>query len=175
MDEKLSAILSKAVEAYGCDGVLEDYIKLPKGEFGDGLAQFIVREAIDVHDPAVSEDKNVAEMVKALDLAISQIEAVKEAINPKAQFIKRFLREGEVASKGIGSVEVLGDVVGRMLDKAYANDIIGDCAFEAENGKVYVCSIELDVREASPEYAAEAIAEAVEEGIAEVRDEEEQP
>lgn len=80
----LKVILSKAVKAYDdsgvLNGVLADYIADPDGEHGDTLAEFVVREASDVFDPAISDETNAAEIIKALDKAIVQLQAVQEAI-----------------------------------------------------------------------------------------------
>lgn len=78
----LKAILTKAVKAYSDTGVLADYIEDPAGEHGDTLAEFVVREASDVFDPDDNEEANSLEIARTLDMAIAQLEAVKEAIYP---------------------------------------------------------------------------------------------
>ena len=78
----LKSILSKAVKAYDDNGVLQDYIDDPDGEHGDTLAEFVVREASDVFDPEADETINAREIARAMNTAIKQLAAVREAIFP---------------------------------------------------------------------------------------------
>jgi len=74
--------------------------------------------------------------------------------------IKKWINRGELAD-----CETVGDIVevsGRLLDKAYASEIIGPALFQAANGKYYLVAVEALVEEASPEYVKEALAEAKE-------------
>jgi len=83
----LKAILTKAVKAFDENGVLADYIENPDIDSGsevDSLAAFIVREASDVFDPDADDEANALEIVRSLNGAIAQLQAVREAIAPCA-------------------------------------------------------------------------------------------
>jgi hypothetical protein len=41
---------------------------------------------------------------------------------------------------------------GRSLDQAYSHDIVGECIFEGEDGKMYVGTVEFVISEANPDY-----------------------
>jgi hypothetical protein len=76
----LEKIFEKAVIIYGNGGVLGDYLRNPKGDFGDMLAQFIIREALDLYDSGVSEEENMKEIMGGLNRAIEQLQVVRKAI-----------------------------------------------------------------------------------------------
>jgi hypothetical protein len=76
----LEKILEKAVIVYGNGGVLADYLRNPKGDFGDTLAQFIIREASDLYDAGLTEEENIVEIIGGLNRAIGQLQAVTKAI-----------------------------------------------------------------------------------------------
>jgi len=80
-------------------------------------------------------------------------------MNPNLK-ITKWLRTGTCAN--IGESETVADLLGgagRLLEKAYSGDIVGDILFQGEDGKYYAGSVEFNVYEADPEYVAECLAE----------------
>ena len=68
--------------------------------------------------------------------------------------IKRWIRSSDMDDL-CDTVEDVLEIAGRRMDKAYSHEICGDVVFEAENGKVYVGSVEFVISEATPEYIKE--------------------
>jgi secreted trypsin-like serine protease len=68
--------------------------------------------------------------------------------------IKKWIRDGngESLEDLCQDTDELIAIAGRRMDKAYAQDIMGDVLFEGEDGKTYVGVISFKLVEASPEY-----------------------
>ena len=66
--------------------------------------------------------------------------------------IKRFLRSGEICTEGIEDIDDLLNHCGRMLDKAYSHDILGEVVFEDEDGKFYLAEVIAVISDPEPSY-----------------------
>ena len=75
--------------------------------------------------------------------------------------IKRWIRDGHdgLESQGINNTDELLDSAGRLMDKSYTHDIIGEVLFEGEDGKYYCGCIEFHVSEAGKGYVEDVLAE----------------
>lgn len=81
MARKLSKNLKKIVEAANSaypDGLINEFAE--GQEIYDGLAEFVVKELKDVYDSKVSLKRNAEVAVQAMDTAIRELEAVRDAI-----------------------------------------------------------------------------------------------
>ena len=72
--------------------------------------------------------------------------------------VKKWIAVGELDEKEIDQDSIL-DTAGRLLDRAYSHEILGEVLFEATNGKHYVVTIEACIEEANPEYVKETLSE----------------
>ena len=72
---------------------------------------------------------------------------------PPSFKIKKWLRTGELDEPK--TVTELLENAGGALDHACAHEIVGDCVFEAEDGQVYVGSVEFVIDKINPEYLKE--------------------
>ena len=74
--------------------------------------------------------------------------------------IKTWLRNGDPAfDDDVGTTEQLLQDAGRRLDKAYAQQIVGECLFIGEDDKVYVGTVEFCILEANPAYVKQVLEE----------------
>lgn len=75
--------------------------------------------------------------------------------------IKKWLRDGngESLEDLCLHTEELIAVANRRMDKAYAQDIMGEVLFEGEDGKIYVGVTSFEIVEASPEYVKNVMEE----------------
>ncbi len=74
--------------------------------------------------------------------------------------IKKWLRDGEHnLEDSCDHTEDLIAAAGRLMDKAYAQDIVGEILFEGEDGKMYVGVTTFQILEASPEYVEDMMEE----------------
>jgi len=80
---KLSEIIAIADQAYP-DGLVQMHFEDPKGEHGDTLAEFIVRELQDVYDAEASSQDQLAEAVQAMRRARDELEGVLAALEREA-------------------------------------------------------------------------------------------
>lgn len=80
---------------------------------------------------------------------------------PKHMKIVKWLRDGngESLEDLCETTEQLLTVAGRRLDKASAEEIMGDVVFECEDGKTYVGSVEFVFGEANPAWLKEFVDE----------------
>jgi len=81
-------LIKRVSDAYENDGIIEDYQQNIDGRFGDTLAEFIVRELKDVWDDDASFEANLAEALRVMRRASSElacIVAVMEDIADQAQ------------------------------------------------------------------------------------------
>lgn len=78
MPEGLKTIIETIDTVYP-DSMIQLYAKR-KVRLGDGLAEFIVDEIGDVFDENASNDVNLDEAERVMNMAISELEAVREAI-----------------------------------------------------------------------------------------------
>ena len=82
----LSLIIKTASDAYD-DGLVEQYWDWKYGEHrssdepGDTLAKFIAIELGEVYDPEAERSENLAFAVHAMDNAIEQLQAVRDALD----------------------------------------------------------------------------------------------
>lgn len=82
---------------------------------------------------------------------------------PKKELeVKRWLRTGELDENHTLQDDILDDC-GRLLDKAYSHEILGEVMFEATDGKIYVINVEAMISEANPEYVKDVLNEIEEE------------
>ena len=72
--------------------------------------------------------------------------------------ITRWLRDGH-SGLDVETTEDLLTAAAASLDSSYAHDIVGECAFVGEDGKVYVGTVIFNIEEASEEYAQELLEE----------------
>lgn len=77
--------------------------------------------------------------------------------------IKRFLRSGELCTAGIEDTDDLLNGCGRMLEKAYSHDILGEVVFEDEHGKFYLVEVVAVISDPDPGYLKEILEEDEEE------------
>jgi hypothetical protein len=70
--------------------------------------------------------------------------------------ILKFINNGEMDA-GAATTDELLRQAGRILDKACSHDMLGEVAFEAEDGKTYIMTVEAVIGEANPEYVADLI------------------
>ena len=63
------------------DGLISLHRDMPKGNHGDGLAKFIVTELSDVCCGYTNDAEVQAEAVRALDVAIRELQDVQDAIS----------------------------------------------------------------------------------------------
>ena len=75
--------------------------------------------------------------------------------------IVKWIRDGNYGfkSQGIESQDELLEAAGRLMDKAYSHDIVGDCVFKASNGRHYVGTVEFVLSECSKDYMSELLEE----------------
>jgi len=77
--------------------------------------------------------------------------------------IKKWLRDGNEGFGGPGQevfhTETLLEAAGRLLDKSYSHDIVGEILFEGEDGKIYVGTVEFCIAEANPDYVKQIMEE----------------
>jgi len=67
--------------------------------------------------------------------------------------IQVWIRDGnEGLAEEVGTVKGLLERAGRALDNVCSGEIMGEILFVGIDGKVYVGSVEFDIREASAEY-----------------------
>ena len=57
------------------------------------------------------------------------------------------------------TTEKVIEMAGVALDDACANEIVGDCLFQGQDGKYYVGTVEFVIQEANPEYVKDALEE----------------
>ena len=69
--------------------------------------------------------------------------------------IKKWIR-GENEYK---TTEKVIERAGVALDDACASDIVGECLFQAEDGKYYVGTVDFVIQEANPKYVKNALEE----------------
>lgn len=65
--------------------------------------------------------------------------------------VKRWIQTGNLDHKHKHEDDILDDC-GRLLDKAYSHEIIGDVVFQATNSKYYVITVEAVISRCAPEY-----------------------
>lgn len=74
--------------------------------------------------------------------------------------ITKWLRDGEHnLEDSCDHTDDLIDAACRLMDKAYAQDIVGEILFEGEDGKTYVGVTTFQILEASPEYVQDILEE----------------
>jgi hypothetical protein len=75
--------------------------------------------------------------------------------------IKRWIRDGINGdlSSTCETTEALLETAGRLLDRAYSHEIVGEVLFEGEDGKIYVGTVEFCIGEANPDYVKEVVSE----------------
>lgn len=75
--------------------------------------------------------------------------------------IVKWIRDGNEGFKAqkIETQSELLEAAGRLLDKSYSGDIVGDCVFKASDGKHYVGTVEFVLSECSPDYLADLLQE----------------
>lgn len=80
--------------------------------------------------------------------------------------IKNWLADGNcnLEEQGIETVEELLEAAGRLMDKAYAQDIVGHVIFEGEDGKFYKGTIQFVLDEMDDDEVKEAKDQFGEEG-----------
>jgi hypothetical protein len=66
--------------------------------------------------------------------------------------ILKWIRDGHHGVSDCEDLDELLDAAGRAMDKAYAQDIMGDIIFLGEDGKAYVGTVNFVVSEADPGY-----------------------
>lgn len=86
--------------------------------------------------------------------AISMVDEIPEGI-------KRVIREGELSDPA--SVPDMLEQAGRLLDKAYSHEIVGEVVFEGEDGNHYVGTTEFVIGVANPEYLKDVLKEEADE------------
>ena len=77
----LEQLIKIADEAYGPDGMVQQYFENPDGEFGDGLARFVAVEIGDTYDGGSSDVEQLEAAVGVMDSAAKQIDAVTAAFD----------------------------------------------------------------------------------------------
>ena len=81
---KLVELLNKANEGYD-DGFLENYFDPKTGDFiqgkGDVLAEFIVVELSETFDSKASDEAQIQEALRAMEMARGDISSVIEALS----------------------------------------------------------------------------------------------
>jgi len=78
--------------------------------------------------------------------------------------IRRWIRSGKILRPHmIDTTEQLFEDVGQCLDDACSWEIVGECVFEGEDGKVYAGSVEFSIYEADPAYVRDLEQENTEE------------
>lgn len=77
--------------------------------------------------------------------------------------VKRWLRTGEIDPNCATEEDEIIACCGHLLDRACSHDILGELMFEADNGKIYVVTVEAMIAEANPEYAKDVLQEIEEE------------
>ena len=75
--------------------------------------------------------------------------------------IKRWIRDGNEGfeRQKIETQDELLEAAGRLLDKSCSGDIVGECVFQATDGKHYVGTVEFVISECSPGYLADLLQE----------------
>jgi hypothetical protein len=76
----LARIVGLVDRAYSDDGVVGDYFAKPKGQYGDTLALFLVRELSEVYEEAADRATNLHLAADAVRTAIQDLEAVLRAL-----------------------------------------------------------------------------------------------
>ena len=80
---QLVDLLNKANKGYK-DGYLENYFDPKTGEFvqgkGDTLAEFIVVELQETFDPKASDEAQINEALRAMDMARRDIDSVMQSL-----------------------------------------------------------------------------------------------
>ena len=70
--------------------------------------------------------------------------------------IKRWIRTGHLNYKNLPvDTDELIDVAGCQLDSCESHEILGTLAFEAEDGQVYVMTVEAVIGKINPNYLKE--------------------
>jgi hypothetical protein len=124
------------------------------------LEEFIsdVEVAFGRHHPdATADPRQVSEALEDEDdgwpdLAVTYLRA-KGVLSRFPQKIRRFVRCGEVDTKSVGTTDDLLEQAGDLLDGASAYEILGgDVLFEAEDGVMYVMTVEALIDVADPDY-----------------------
>lgn len=85
--------------------------------------------------------------------------------NKKPNGIKRMIREGELSDPC--SIPELLEQCGRLLDKAYSHEILGEVMFEDNDGDIFVVTVEASIGVGNPKYVKEVLAEVAAEEEAE--------
>lgn len=73
--------------------------------------------------------------------------------------IKRWIRDGYEGMAGVDTTELLLEQAGRAMDNAGVHEILGNIAFEGEDGRFFVGTVEFLISEANPEYIRDLQAE----------------
>jgi len=73
----------KIADAAYPDGMVGLYLGQPDEKHGDTLAQFIVFELQDVHDPDLSDDEQLEEAVRVMERAANELLHVAAAMEAK--------------------------------------------------------------------------------------------
>jgi hypothetical protein len=68
--------------------------------------------------------------------------------------IKRWISTGHLGEEPVSEEDLL-EQAGRLLDKSCSHEICGEVAFEGEDGKIYVGTVEFCIAEAADWYAKE--------------------
>ena len=109
------------------------------------------------HPDAPADPRQVAEALEDEDdgwpdLAVTYRRA-KSALSRFPQKIRRFLRSGEIDAQTIETTDDLLEQAGELLDSSSAYEILGgDVLFEAEDGVMYVMTVEALIDVADPDY-----------------------
>ena len=69
--------------------------------------------------------------------------------------IKRWIRTGELYGELPKDTEDLIEAAGGILDSCESHEILGTLAFEAEDGQVYVMTVEAVIGKINPDYLKE--------------------
>lgn len=85
IDELMILLDDAYADASGDEGYILACYKKPKKDFGDTLAKFIVREALDVFDEEATDEAQTAEVVRALRVAERELGKVAAALERRLQ------------------------------------------------------------------------------------------
>lgn len=76
--------------------------------------------------------------------------------------VKKWFESGELDSRNLKQDDIL-DECGRLLDKAYSHEILGQTLFQATDGKYYTITVEAVISEANPEYVKDLLTNPIKE------------
>ena len=80
----LKELIAIADAAYD-DGLVQEYFEDRDGQHGDTLAKFIAMELEDTFDPNLPQEKQIAEAIRVMNSAISQLIGVVNALEEAAR------------------------------------------------------------------------------------------